>query len=171
MAANHTRRTNRQGVDRRDTPFPRFHRLDREMPSVLPPSGVVSRLQMRMRPGPEAAGEGRHALDRLAGVVDSDQLDTLRLLVTELITNAVRHGGCAEWIELDVAIYRNSVRGEVLDCGSGFEPPAEPQPHPDRPGGWGLCLVDQLADRWGVALDDATRVWFEVGRSSGFAAA
>lgn len=171
MAANHIRRTSGQGLDRRDSPFPRFQRPGRKIPGVVPSSDVLSRLQMRMRPGPQAAGEGRHALDRLSGVVDSDQLDTLRLLVTELITNAVRHGGCAEWIELGVEIYPDLVFGEVLDCGSGFRRPTEPQPHRDRPGGWGLCLVDQLADRWGVALDDATCVWFEVGRGRGFAAA
>ena len=61
----------------------------------------------------------------------------------------------------------------MLDCGSGFQPPERPEPHRDRTGGWGLCLVDQLADRWGVAPDDVTRVWFELGRSHsrGFAAA
>ena len=101
------------------------------------------------------------------------QLDTLRLLVTELITNAVRHAGCRTWIELGVEIYPDSVRAEVLDCGSGFQPPERPEPHRDRTGGWGLCLVDQLADRWGVAPDDVTRVWFELGRSHsrGFAPA
>ena len=31
-----------------------------------------------------------------------------------------------------------------------------------RPGGWGLYLVDQLADRWGVARDHLNRVWFEM---------
>src|SRR5437764_2946843 len=172
MAANHTRRTDGHRLDR-GMPFPRFERPDRELSGVLPSRGVVSRLQMRMRPGPEAAGEGRHALDRLEGAVDADQLDTLRLLVTELITNAVRHAGCRAWIELGVEVYPDSVRGEVLDCGSGFQPPERPEPHRDRTGGWGLCLVDQLADRWGVAPDDVTRVWFELGRSHsrGFAAA
>jgi len=170
MAANHT---NGHRLDPGGTPFPRFRRTDRELPGSLPSSAVLSRVQMRMRPGPEAAGEGRHALDRLEGTVDAGELDTLRLLVTELITNAVRHAGCRTWIELGVEVYPDSVRAEVLDCGSGFQPPERPEPHRDRTGGWGLCLVDQLADRWGVAPDDVTRVWFELGRSHsrGFAPA
>jgi anti-sigma regulatory factor (Ser/Thr protein kinase) len=127
---------------------------------------VVSRLHMRMRAGPQAAGEGRHALDRLEGAIKSDQLSELRLLVTELLTNSIRHGaGPDDWILLDVEIYANAVRAVVTDRGPGFLPEAEPQPDVDRPGGWGLCLVDRLADRWGVNTGERTEVWFEFDRS------
>ncbi len=37
----------------------------------------------------------------------------------------------------------------------------------EDPGGFGLYLVGRLADRWGVETDDATRVWFVLGRSGG----
>jgi anti-sigma regulatory factor (Ser/Thr protein kinase) len=132
---------------------------------------VVARLHMRMKPGLQAAGEGRHALDRLEGAIESDQLSELRLLVTELLTNSVRHGALAEdWITLDVEIYANSVQVAVTDRGPGFEPAPTPRPHRDRLGGWGLCLVDHLADRWGVNTGDQTEVWFELDRSP-FAAA
>jgi anti-sigma regulatory factor (Ser/Thr protein kinase) len=126
---------------------------------------------MRMKPGPQAAGEGRHALDRLEGALDSDQLSELRLLVTELLTNSVRHGGAPEaWITLDCEIYANAVRVAVTDRGRGFEPEPTPRPHPDGAGGWGLCLVDRLANRWGVNRGEQTEVWFELDRSP-FAAA
>jgi anti-sigma regulatory factor (Ser/Thr protein kinase) len=127
---------------------------------------VVSQLHMRMRSGPQAAAEGRHALDRLDGALDSDQLSELRLLVTELLTNSIRHGaGPEDWIALDVEIYANAMRVVVTDRGPGFVPEPTPQPHRDRPGGWGLCLVDRLADRWGVISDGTTEVWFELDRS------
>jgi anti-sigma regulatory factor (Ser/Thr protein kinase) len=130
---------------------------------------VIGRLHMKLRAGPQAAGEGRHALDRLDGSIAEDELSELRLLVTELLTNSVRHGvDRGSWITLDVEIYANAVRAVVTDKGPGFDRPHTPEPHRDRTGGWGLCLVDRLADRWGVEAGDKTAVWFEMDR---FAAA
>jgi anti-sigma regulatory factor (Ser/Thr protein kinase) len=157
--------------------FARFERRPEEgrasgwMPLDLGGHEIIGRLHMRLRAGAEAAGEGRHSLDRLDGKLQPEQLAELRLLVSELLTNGVRHGARGEgWITLDVEIFANAVRVVVTDRGPGFEPPAEPEPHPDRPGGWGLCLVDRLADRWGVHVNGATSVWFEVDRA-GFATA
>lgn len=162
----------------RHTPFPRFEaRLQAGeqsgwVPVDLGGHEVIGRLHMRLKPGPQAAGEGRHALDRLDGSLDEDQLGELRLLVTELLTNSVRHGASdSDWITLDVEIYANSVRVVVTDPGPGFEVEGKPRPHPDRPGGWGLCLIDSMADRWGVDAADETAVWFEVDRSGHFASA
>jgi anti-sigma regulatory factor (Ser/Thr protein kinase) len=133
---------------------------------------VVGRLHMRIKAGPEAAGEGRHALDRLEGSVDPEELAELRLLVTELLTNSVRHAaGRDDWIALDVEIYANAVRVVVTDHGPGFRPEPSPEPHLDRTGGWGLCLIDRLADRWGVDRSSGTAVWFEVDRGPFVAAA
>jgi anti-sigma regulatory factor (Ser/Thr protein kinase) len=153
------------------TPFPRFEQRRHANgasgwePVDLGGPEVVGRLHLRLRPGPEAAGEGRHALDRLEGALDAEHLSELRLLVTELLTNSVRHGVSEPgWITLDVDIYANSLRVVVTDNGPGFEPEPTPRPHLDRPGGWGLCLVDRLADRWGVDRNNATAVWFEMDR-------
>lgn len=159
-------------------PFPRFTRKRQEavasgwVPVDLGGHEVIARLHMQLKPGPEAAREGRHALDRLEDALPDAQLAELRLLVTELLTNSVRHGaGDQGWITLEVEIYANSVRAIVTDPGPGFEPAPTPQPHPDRPGGWGLCLVDRLADRWGVRVRNETTVWFELDRESRFPAA
>jgi anti-sigma regulatory factor (Ser/Thr protein kinase) len=55
---------------------------------------------------------------------------------------------------------------EVCDEGPGFEPIGRTAGQDDT-SGWGLYLVDQMADRWGVAREDAaTRVWFELKRSA-----
>ena len=159
-----------------ESPFPRFER-PREAgasgwaPVDLGGHEVIARLHMQLKPGPQAAAEGRHALDRLDGAIDERQLDELRLLVTELLTNSIRHASQENgWIALDVEIFANALRAAVTDTGPGFEPVPEPRPHADRPGGWGLCLVDRLADRWGVDnADKKTSVWFEVDRGESFA--
>jgi anti-sigma regulatory factor (Ser/Thr protein kinase) len=155
----------------RHSPFPRFQRRQEAnsgsgwMPLDLGGHEVVGRLHLQLKPGTQAAGEGRHALDRLEGSLSPEQLSELRLLVTELLTNSVRHGVDERgWITLEVAIYANAVRVVVTDNGPGFEPDPEPTPHVDRPGGWGLCLVNRIADRWGVERNGETAVWFEVDR-------
>lgn len=175
MGSRHATSENGHRFQATRGPFPRFERKRAEADGWtavdLGGHEVVSTLHLDLRSGPEAAGESRHALDRLDGSIAREQLEILRLLVTELVTNSVRHAHTmGEWIELDVEIYSNSVHVEVLDRGPGFQPKQTPEPHDDRPGGWGLCLVDRLADRWGVAVEDRTRVWFEVDRDDrGFA--
>src|SRR3954449_5937542 len=81
------------------TPFPRYEKRRHDGWQAVDLGGheVISHLHMQLRSGPEAAGEGRHSLDRLEGAIDDGQLDTLRLLVTELITNSVRHADVGEW--------------------------------------------------------------------------
>ena len=111
----------------------------------------------------DAASDARRALTRLRADVDPPLLETLRLLVTELIANSVKHTD-AENVELKVLVGRNSVLTEVTDEGPGFEP-VERTPDQDQASGWGLFLVDRLADRWGVKRDGAgTSVWFELKR-------
>ena len=57
------------------------------------------------------------------------------------------------------------MRVEVCDQGPGFEL-SEPAPDPARPSGWGLYLVRELSDRWGIDRDGQTRVWFELDRDA-----
>ena len=102
--------------------------------------------------------------DRVADVV----LDDLTLLVSEVVTNCVRHAalGPGDTIQLRLRATGTSVRLDITDPGPGFEHDPSPQ-DPVRPGGWGLFIVEQLADRWGVARDAGTRVWFEIDAGSG----
>jgi anti-sigma regulatory factor (Ser/Thr protein kinase) len=113
--------------------------------------------------GPEAAALARDGLDSMAGEVSSELHESLRLLVSELVTNSVRHAGLRRGtpITIVVELSAQSVRVTVIDPGPGFVPPAGP-PEPDAEGGWGLFLVDQVSDRWGVEHDRDTRVWFEI---------
>ncbi|MGH2967935.1 MAG: ATP-binding protein, partial [Solirubrobacteraceae bacterium] len=84
----------------------------------------------------------------------------VRLLVSELVTNAVRHAD-GEVVRLVVALSGGVLRIEVHDPGRGFEV-SEPSHDPLRSSGWGLVLVAELADRWGVDHLPRTRVWFEM---------
>jgi anti-sigma regulatory factor (Ser/Thr protein kinase) len=126
------------------------------------------RLERELAVSPEAAAHARRAIDGLGatGFPDGRLLD-VRLLVSELVTNAVRHARIApgDVIRLIVDIGGRALRVEVHDPGGGFVP-RQPEPDPARPSGWGLYLVDELADRWGVDSDEATLVWFELDRAA-----
>src|SRR2546426_800484 len=66
-------------------------------------------------------------------------------------------------IVLTVHMFAGTVRVEVADAGPGFEP-EPPNPSMYQTSGWGLYLVEQIADRWGVARDSGSQVWFELDR-------
>lgn len=120
-------------------------------------------IHVRFAPGPDAAASARNALLALDGRVDPGAMEDVRLLVSELVTNSVRHAdsGAGQTIVLDVRAQRGTVRVEVCDDGIGFEPrPREPDQ--SKAGGWGLYLVEKLADRWGVMRNHITKVWFEI---------
>jgi anti-sigma regulatory factor (Ser/Thr protein kinase) len=123
------------------------------------------RLERELTVSPEAAAEARHMLDALTGRLPDGRIRDVRLLVSELVTNAVRHANLAagDVIRLVVDVSTRTLRVEVHDPGGGFVP-TEPSPDPARPSGWGLYLVAELADRWGVDSDDRTLVWFELDR-------
>jgi anti-sigma regulatory factor (Ser/Thr protein kinase) len=123
---------------------------------------------MRMFLGPDtkAPGVARRVLrGGLEGVVDPELLDRATLLLSELVTNSVRHAGLrpGERIEVTVTASGASVRVEVTEPGEGFEVTEAREPRRDpHVGGWGLYLVDRLSSAWGVVGGEETRVWFEV---------
>lgn len=125
---------------------------------------LMATLSLWFAAAANAAGAARRALDALAEHLEQRQLHEVSLLVTELVTNSVRHAGIGPTssVGLDVSLSPTRLRVEVSDPGPGFEPPAAPGPHPERIGGWGLQLVDRLSDRWGVLRGAETRVWFEM---------
>jgi anti-sigma regulatory factor (Ser/Thr protein kinase) len=126
-------------------------------------SSVDDGISLRLRGGPEAAARARRALSKLRADIDPPLMETLRLLVTELVSNSVRHAH-SETVILKVLVGRTAVLTEVTDEGPGFDPADAGTPGTDD-SGWGLFLVERLADRWGVSQDpDATRVWFELRR-------
>ena len=127
--------------------MPSAHELSLELPAT--------------QQSPRAA---REAVDSLPLSNDLEATFNLRLLVTELVTNSVRHAGLSpqDTITLDVWLAAGHVRVEVGDHGPGFPPPAL-RDLPSGTSGRGLFLVDALADRWGTDGDHGrSQVWFEI---------
>jgi anti-sigma regulatory factor (Ser/Thr protein kinase) len=115
---------------------------------------------------PQAAATAREALEILRSELDPTQFHVAALLTTELIANAVEHAGMGPRgeVRFEAAITQAQIRVAVGDEGAGF---AAPTREADAPldSHWGLYLVDQLADRWGVLTEPRTLVWFELERS------
>jgi PAS domain S-box-containing protein len=108
---------------------------------------------------PSAAALARRAVESDAADLSDAQLDVARLLVSELVTNAVRHG---EGDEVVLALHVDDAcaRFEVHDAGSQRPDRQEPR---GAAGGSGLNLVASLASRWGA--DGDAGVWFELDRT------
>lgn len=113
---------------------------------------------------PEAATRARCAVRSLSGLIDSESLDDLELVASELVGNSVRHalgGGSDEAIGLRIVASPGTIRLEVADSGPGFEPDVA-MPNELSQYGRGLFLVDALSERWGVDRKARTTVWCEL---------
>lgn len=128
-------------------------------------------MQLEIRPDPAEVGRARRwARSRLAGSgieVDEPLAETLILLVSELVTNAVVHTGCPAVLRLSLPGVLGqplgTVRLEVAD--SCDRPPVPRHAEGDDTNGRGLELVDGLADRWGWNPEGAGKsIWCEVDR-------
>ena len=128
---------------------------------------AVGRLQpgeLALAGGPEAVSLARAAVRvRLEDDLPAERLGDVLLMTSELVTNAIRHGGANgadDRIRVRAVRRGTRARIEVRDDGPGFrarslDPPTE--------GGMGLELVDRLADSWGTDRRGRTTVvWFEV---------
>ena len=114
----------------------------------------------------EAASAARKALAALNGdlhLISEARLADAQLLVSELVTNAVRHAD-GEIVSVDAYAGAERLRVVVANAGGSFDPDASPR-SADEPGGWGLRIVEVVADRWGIHHGgNGMQVWFEVDR-------
>jgi anti-sigma regulatory factor (Ser/Thr protein kinase) len=120
-------------------------------------------IAVELQPGPGCPAQAREALSPLVGVLPTGVYSDLRLQVSELVTNCVRHARLrpGDLIRLQVEVADRVLRAEVGDPGEGFSG-SVPEPTAGEPGGWGLFLTEQLADRWGIDRDEGwTTVWLE----------
>jgi anti-sigma regulatory factor (Ser/Thr protein kinase) len=123
----------------------------------------VERIEMMLPVAPAAATTARcEVTRRLSPRVAVRALEDVRLLLTELVTNALRHSKASPGDEIGVTaeVHDGTVRIEVTDPGrNGAVTPREPG---SQDGGYGLFLVERLTDRWGVDRREGTTVWAEL---------
>src|SRR5919197_5623421 len=120
-------------------------------------------LSIELPGSPESAGVARRELARFAsGDLTASQLQDAALLVSEVVTNAIVHGGAGAAFELRARLAGDRLRVEVTNSGPGLAP--EPRAtEASQDGGFGLFLVERLARRWGLVRHLGTkRVWFEL---------
>jgi PAS domain S-box-containing protein len=103
----------------------------------------------------------RHRLEAmLAPDLPAEVVADACLIVSELASNAVTHGGAGAY-RVTVELEQRSLRIAVHDRGGGPVAPA-PVWRPEGAGGYGLALVERLATRWGIERARGTVVWAEL---------
>ena len=116
----------------------------------------------KIRAQPEGPSHARRIIaEELSDLLSPRELEDLKLMVSELVTNGIVHGHHenATPVILDLCV-NGHIRCTVLDDGPGF---AERARESERRG-WGLRLIEQLSDRWGMQCSPRrTEVWFERG--------
>ena len=125
-----------------------------------PPETLV----FALAPGPTAGSGARRELLAGNGILPSSVRDDVLLLTTELVSNAVCHSSAGPDALVRVELRRATeiVRVAVSDEGTGFT--AEPPLERNETDGWGLALVDRIADRWAITpTASGTCAWFEIG--------
>jgi len=125
------------------------------------PPGFGPALDATIESSSRAPAVARRAVEQLAPDVDEGLLRDAQLLVSEVVTNSIRHSGSDDPIRLRVWARSRGLKVEVADGGYGFEA-GPPRVRDDAEGGRGLMIVEALADRWGVSRDVGARVWFEL---------
>ena len=124
---------------------------------------IMDKILLTLPAVPAAAMTARSEVTRrLAKRLTVGVLEDVRLLLTELVTNALRHGAVKPDDEIAVRaeVTDGTVRIEVQDPGRNG--PVEPREPGTHGGGYGLYLVDRLTHQWGVDRRDGTVVWAEL---------
>ena len=106
---------------------------------------------------------GRQSVRQVLSGAPHEVLERIELLVSELVTNSVTHAALSpeQSVDLHVLTRPGRVRVEVADPGSHFDP--EGRPAPGAESRWGLFLLNEMADRWGMdRRDPGKTMWFEV---------
>lgn len=113
----------------------------------------MTQITHRVRADTSAPRTSRLYLDGIRDELGS-KFDDVALIVSELVSNSVRHAGGDVTLNVDSSGPR--IRIEVSDAGPGFEPDVP------RRGGMGLDIIDRLAEAWGVISDGTCTVWVEL---------
>jgi anti-sigma regulatory factor (Ser/Thr protein kinase) len=132
-----------------------------------------SRHEWSLPRDPASCEQARDLVSSAASSAGSpEELEDLLLLVSELVSNAIRHGESFDdgTILLRVDVGRDLVRLAVADAGRRFDWVSRVHPRGEV-GGYGLDLIDHLSSSWGTSTDGVKAVWCEIamqgGRGSG----
>ncbi len=117
----------------------------------------MNEITLRVASNPNAPGVARRHLQSIRSALEP-RFDDVLLLVSELVTNSVRHSGCAD-VDLSVTTGSRQIRVEVADCGPGFISVT------DNGDGLGLQIVDRLADEWGFSTKPKFTVWARLAKA------
>ena len=123
------------------------------------------RLQVSLPATPESVSAARRIAEKALEGGGSPQVAAKLLLMTsELVTNSLRHAGLSgeDSVGLTVDATPSAIRVEVSDPGPGFEHLQPRSPDYYAGSGWGLYIVERLANRWGVVRGQPSYVWFEI---------
>jgi two-component sensor histidine kinase len=126
----------------------------------------MSLAHLVLDPSPEGPRQARAFLsDVLVGGGHEHDADLAGLLLSEVVTNAFVHTGSV--VEVHIAVTDSTLRVEVND--DNPNPPQILDSSPDEPGGFGLPIVEQLAQRWGhdPIPEGGKTVWFEISTHPG----
>jgi peptidoglycan/LPS O-acetylase OafA/YrhL len=125
-------------------------------------------LRLSFGGGVAAPGQARARItELLRDELEPDRLDALRLVLTELISNSVRHGGVDDGGRIECVLHLDDerIRVEVSDTGRQGTPRLR-TPDVGRGEGFGLFLINTLATGWGATHDPRLRVWVELPRGA-----
>jgi serine/threonine-protein kinase RsbW len=125
----------------------------------------VREVRLSFRSDVEAPAVGRQALHDVLVETPTRTVQDAQLLLTEVMTNAIRHAGLGseDAISVLIRVSDRSVEVEVSNRGPSFDPRSAPPR--SRGTGWGLLLLDRIAEDWGVRPAGANEVgvWFRLG--------
>jgi anti-sigma regulatory factor (Ser/Thr protein kinase) len=143
--------------------------VEEDVPAAVRSAPALPKPTLRMPLGSDtlAPSAARHAIAALRPDLGNARYRVCELLVSELVTNVVRHavhGDSLRISDMRVRMYPDRVRIEVRDAGRGLSSTGD-MIERDPGSGWGLFLVDELADDWGIDSGLQNCVWFELART------
>lgn len=118
----------------------------------------VDNMRLVLKADDRAPGKARDRVSRLRTKLEP-RFDDVVLVVSELVTNSVRHSASTKPIKMLIEISSSRIRLEVSDSGLGFDAPLSM-----KGGGLGLLIVDRIAASWGVHNNGFCTVWVEISK-------
>jgi serine/threonine-protein kinase RsbW len=130
--------------------------------------GTTWRLELSVPPSLSALEEVRRSFD--AFWLPPEVRDDAQLLVTELVSNSIRHAALQADQRIRIWARWSGRRLKVVvrdrDQGRPARVAGSIRPVPGAESGWGLFIVNQLASRWGAIHDGGAGYWFELDASA-----